>query len=222
MATVIKSSLTARSAQPIAFNFEDVAQHANRYVDDVQAKALAIIADAQQKADSVSRRAEEQGREAALKAVEQVLDQKVGKRMETLLPALEKVINELVDARQAWLQQWEQSAVHLAAKIAERVIRRELKHSPDITLELVREALEMASGSPRVKIALNPADFETLGSQVERLSKEIARAAQPEIVADESISLGGCRVETRQGAIDQQVETQLERIIAELTNGPMK
>ena len=37
MATVIKSTLSARNALPIAFNFEDVAEHAKGYVDDVQA-----------------------------------------------------------------------------------------------------------------------------------------------------------------------------------------
>jgi flagellar assembly protein FliH len=219
MATVIKSSLSARTPAHIAFNFEDVALHANRYVDDVQSKAATILANAKRDADTVSRQAEEQGRQAAMRAVEKVLDEKVGQKMESLWPALQKVVADLADARQAWLRQWEQSAVHLTAKIAERVIRRELKQSPQITLDLVREALELAAGSPDVKISLAPADFETLGSQVDRLTKEISRTANATIVADESVSTGGCRVETRQGIIDQQIETQLERIITELTGG---
>jgi flagellar assembly protein FliH len=219
MASVIKSTIGTRQASPIIFNFEDVAQHANRYVDDVQAQAATIIAVAQRQAEAVSQRAEEQGRQAALRAVEQILDQKVGQKMESLLPALQKVIAELVDERQAWLRHWEQAAVHLAAKIAQRVIRRELTQTPQITVELVREALELAAGSPHLKIALHPDDFDTLGGQVDRLTKEIARAAEVEIVPDLTVSLGGCRVETRQGLIDQQIETQLERIIAELTGG---
>jgi flagellar assembly protein FliH len=219
MATVIKSTLGARNALPIAFNFEDVADHARGYVDDVQAKAAAIVADAQRQADAISRRAEAEGRQAAIRAVEKVMDEKVGKRMETLLPALEKVVAEMADARQAWLRHWEHSTVKLAARIAERVIRREMVQQPEIKVDLIREALEMASGSPHLKIALNPADFESLGGQIERLTKEIARAAQAEIVADETVSVGGCRLETRHGMIDQQVESQLERIVAELTGG---
>ena len=38
-----------------------------------------------------------------------------------------------------------------------------------------------------------------------------------EIVADPAITLGGCRVETRFGIIDQQFEAQLKRIEEELT-----
>jgi len=215
MARVIKSPLGARNGSPSVFNFEDVAQHANRYVDNVQAQAATIIADAHRQAEAISRRAEEQGRQAALRAVEQALDQK----MESLLPALQKAVEELVDARQAWLRHWEQTAVHLAAKIAQRIIRRELTQTPQITVDLVREALELAAGSPHLKIALHPDDFDALGEQIDRLIKEIARAAEAEIVPDLTVSLGGCRVETRQGLIDQQIETQLERIIAELTGG---
>jgi flagellar assembly protein FliH len=219
MASVIKSNLGARQASPIVFNFEDVTQHANRYVNDVQSQAAAIIADAQRQAEAVTRRAEEQGRQAALRAVEQVLDQKVGQKMESLLPALEKVVSELVDARQAWLRHWEQTAVRLAAKMAQRVIRRELSQTPEITVDLVREALELAAGASHLKISLHPDDFETLSGQVERLSKEIARAAEVEILPDMAVTAGGCRVETSQGLVDQQIETQLERIVAELTGG---
>ena len=219
MATVIKSTLGARNALPIAFNFEDVAEHAKGYVDDVHAQAATIVADAHRQAEAISRRAEAEGRQAALRAVEKVMDEKVGKRMETLLPAVEKVVAELSDARQAWLRHWEHTTVNLAARMAERVIRRELERRPEIKVELVREALEMAAGTPHLKIELNPADFASLGDQIQQLTKEIAKTAQAEIVADETVSVGGCRVETRHGMIDQQVESQLERIVAELTGG---
>ncbi|HZZ27055.1 MAG TPA: FliH/SctL family protein [Pirellulales bacterium] len=217
MASVIKSNLGTRQAAPIVFNFEEVTQQANRYVDDVQSRAAAIIAEARRQAEAVTRRAEEQGRQAALQAVEQVFDEKVEQRMDSLLPALQKVVNELVDARQAWLRHWEESAVRLAAKIAERVIRRELSQSPQITVALVREALALVAGSSHIKIALHPDDFETLSGQIDRLTKEVARAAEAEIVPDQTVSPGGCRVETRQGQIDMQIENQLKRIIAELT-----
>jgi flagellar biosynthesis/type III secretory pathway protein FliH len=36
---------------------------------------------------------------------------------------------------------------------------------------------------------------------------------------DQNIEPGGCRVIAQQGEIDQQIETQLARIISELTSG---
>jgi flagellar biosynthesis/type III secretory pathway protein FliH len=52
--------------------------------------------------------------------------------------------------------------------------------------------------------------------QIEHLSATLSRLAPSQIVADDAISIGGCRVETKFGAIDQQVESQLRRIEEEL------
>ena len=88
---------------------------------------------------------------------------------------------------------------------------------PDAPLKLVREALELAAGSPTLRVFLNPADYETFKGQVELLAKECARSAQTEIIADPDVTPGGCRLETRHGVIDQQFEAQLARIEEELS-----
>jgi flagellar assembly protein FliH len=125
----------------------------------------------------------------------------------------------LADARHQWLRHWEKAAVELAMKVAERIVRREVAASPAVAIGLVREALEMAAGSPRIRICLNPADRDALGDEAQRLTKEIARTADTQIVSDPSISRGGCRVETQHGVIDQRIETQLDRIAEELLAG---
>ena len=53
---------------------------------------------------------------------------------------------------------------------------------------------------------LNPEDHAALSNQVRNLVDELARLAPAEVVADQSIGRGGCRVETPNGAIDQQFE----------------
>jgi flagellar biosynthesis/type III secretory pathway protein FliH len=219
MASVIKSNSAASLASPVIFSFEDAAQHASRCIEEAQAQAAAIIAEAQRQAKQISLRSQQDGQNAGWRSAERAIDEKIAQKMESLLPALQKTIADLGDARQAWLRHWEQTAVHLAAKIAQRIIRREISQKPQITLDLVREALQLAAGSPKLKIALHPDDFDALHGQVDRLINEIASAAEAEIVPDIAVSLGGCRVETRHGLIDQQIETQLERVIAELTGG---
>ena len=101
--------------------------------------------------------------------------------------------------------------------MAARVCRRELERQPEIPLQLVKEALQLAAGSPSVRVLLNPADLASLGNQLQQLAAEISRLAPAELVADERIARGGCRVETQYGAIDQQFESQLNRIEQELT-----
>jgi flagellar biosynthesis/type III secretory pathway protein FliH len=219
MSTVIKSGTSTETVQRIAFNLEDISQRAEGYVEQVRLKAAQIVVEAQKQAEVIRRKAEQEGKEAAMRAVEHVLDEKVGKRMETLLPALAQVVSDLADARQIWLQHWERAAVRLGCAIAERITRQRIERTPEITIELAREALQMAAGSSHVVIQLNPADVESLGSHVDRLVKEFGGIATAKVVGDAAIAPGGCRVETRHGAIDQQFSAQLARIEADLTSG---
>jgi flagellar assembly protein FliH len=217
MATVIKSGSDTRHVRHVAFNLEDLKQQAAKYLDQVRVQAAQIVLDAQQQAEMIKRRAEEEGRQAALRGAEKVLDDKIGQRMQTLLPALQKVVAGIADAKQEWLSHWERSAVQLAAAMAGKVTRTHAPNLPDVTLKLVREALEMSAGTSQVRIHLHPHDAETLKGQVARLAAEFRRVGPAEIVADEAVTTGGCRIETQHGVIDQQFESQLARIVEELT-----
>jgi flagellar assembly protein FliH len=219
MSTVIKSTASAHAVGRVAFNLEDISQQAESYLDQVRVKAAQIVVEAQKQADTLRRKAEEEGQQAAMRAVERVLDEKVGKKLDSLLPALSQTIRDLADARQSWLSHWEKSVVRLACAIAEKITRRELSAHPEIPIELAREALEMAAGSPHIEIRLHPTDRQSLASQVERLVQEFAGTATAEVSADPAIEPGSCRVDTRHGTIDQQFSAQLARIEAELTSG---
>jgi flagellar assembly protein FliH len=96
------------------------------------------------------------------------------------------------------------------------VIRREVKHAPEITLDLVSEALELAAGSAEVQLRMHPDDLAALGRRVDEIAAKLHRLGAVSVVADGAISRGGCRVDTRFGSIDQQFEAQLARIELEL------
>jgi len=217
MTTIIRASDQNRAVQHSAFNFEDMAAQAAGYLDKIRAEAGRILAGARQQAEAIKKRAEAEGRAAGQQAVEQLVHKQLAQQLATLLPALRDATAQIRDAKHAWLAHWEKSAVHVAAAIAERIIRRELEQKPEITRQLVREALELAAGSSTVRIHLHPTDHECLAGQQDALSREIAGLASVQWLADPQISPGGCRVETQFGVIDQQVETQLARIEEELT-----
>ena len=83
-------------------------------------------------------------------------------------------------------------------------------------MTLLREALQLAAGSGEVRVLLNPKDHQALGGQVQSLVKELSGLGPTQVVADASVSAGGCRVETRFGSIDQTFEAQLARVEEEL------
>jgi len=140
----------------------------------------------------------------------------LGTQLETLIPALKTMIDRLELAKQTFLQRWEQSAVKIAEAIAAKAIDRQLPEMIDVPIRLLREALELGTGSTSVLIRLNSGDYEALKPQIDLLIQEMTRSVQTEIVSDASISPGGCILETPQGTIDNRIESRLARIEEEL------
>ena len=213
MSTIIKARSGSGSTSRVAYNLGDISQQAERYLEEARAEADQIVKKAHESADAVRATAEQTGKEAALAAMKEA----IGEEMRTLMPALDLVIEDLGRAKQGWLANWEKQAIHLATAIAGKILRRELEQTPEVTLPLVREALELAEGSTHLRILLSPKDMETLGEQVEQLATSISRVGPTEIVADPTLTPGGCRVETQRGVIDNSFEAQLDRIEEELS-----
>ena len=216
MATILRAADAPAGPHVAALNFDDLQVRAGRYLDQVRTQAAEIVAEANDQAEAIRRQAAEQGRRAAMEDVAQMVTAQVA----PALAALQQAASELRQAKQAWLSHWEASAVRLAGAIAERIVRQELGRQPEIALTLVREALELAAGSPGVRLRLNPEDHDALGAQVRALIDTMSALGDAEVMADAAISRGGCRVETRFGTIDQQFESQLKRIEEELIDPP--
>ncbi len=212
MPTIIRAADQNMAIAGVAFNFDDLAGQAKKYLDRVRADAAKIVAQARQEAAAERAQAQAEGRQAALAEVERMIQGQLA----TVIPALRQAILDIHQAKQAWLVQWETAGVHLAAEIAKRLIRSELTRQPEIPLNLIREALQLAADSGCVRLLLNPDDHRALGNQVQLLIQEMSGLGQPQIVADASVSPGGCRVETRFGSIDQTFEAQLARVEEEL------
>jgi flagellar assembly protein FliH len=203
--------------QSAPFNFEDVTDKAKQWLTSARQQAVDIITRAKHQAAQIEERAKQQGREAARQEAEAGIQAKLEQQLQTILPALEAVIQSLQHSQQTWLKHWEQRTVHLAIAIAERVIRRELQQTPEISVDLIRESLELAMGGGSIRIHLNPQDCESIRAVLPTLLNQIGSLSPAEIVPDADVRPGGCRVATEFGTVDQQIETQLERIAEELT-----
>src|SRR3954463_5372406 len=144
MATIIRKDSPREAAsgttvQPVAFSFADMRGQANDYLGSVRAEAAKIVQQAHQQAEQIRRQAEAAGRKAAEAAIERVLDERVGTRMQTLLPALERLLAEINDTKAQLLSRWEQTSLRVATAIAERIIGHEIKQEPQIALEIIAD-----------------------------------------------------------------------------------
>lgn len=221
MSTILKKDRLADSdttSQPIVYQFADVSDQSNNYLTQIKAKAVSIVDQAQQDAEDIRKQAVHEGQQAADQIVERKAEQGLQNHLSTLVPALQEVEQQLRTIRDQWLKHWECQVIHLATTIAERIIRREVSLQPEITVDLIRETLELATGRQQIKVRLNPRDYETLKDQLYQWTLEIDCLDPNNIIADQNIEIGSCRVDTKFGTIDQQFSAQLSRIEEELSS----
>jgi flagellar assembly protein FliH len=212
----------------VVFNFDDLRQRGDAYVESVRKQVGEMLASAESEVAAMRKAAQElgfeqgqrEGQQNANDAIEerarQIAEKTSAEGLATALPALRSVAESLALERDRWLAEWEATAVHLAAAIAERLLGRELQKNPDLALNLIREALGLAVGAPRIRVRLHPGDAALLGAQAAEVVRALAACGEAEVVPDNSLTRGGCLIDTQHGQIDARIETLLDRIAAQL------
>src|SRR5262245_55649629 len=102
MAGVIKSGQlheSSNSAQLAAFNWQDMRRKADVYLESIRQQATQILAQAKQQAVQIQQQAFESGRQAAAREAEKYADAQLERRLQTVLPALEKAVEAVHEAR---------------------------------------------------------------------------------------------------------------------------
>jgi flagellar assembly protein FliH len=212
----------------VAFNFEDLVERGEAYLETIRRQVREMLQKAEADVEVIRKEAHsrglEQGRQEGLRqAAEQIqkrateiADKTSRDGLSTTLPAMKSAVQALVIERDRWLAEWESTAVRLAAAIAERLIKRQLELKPDLAPEMIKSALQLAAGTPQIRLRVHPDDAALLGEHAAEVVRALASAGEAEIVADPSLTKGGCLIQTNHGTIDARLETLLERIVSEL------
>jgi flagellar assembly protein FliH len=225
---ILKADAARGLGSKVVFNFEDVRQQCDDYVQEIRRQTRTMLELAALEAEQVRKRAHEEGRQEGQREgmclAEEEIQQRIDRtaeqlsrdQLETTLPAMISAADALAQERYRWLAEWESSAVELSVAIAEKIVGRQLELHPEIAKDMLREALELAAGSPTVKLRMHPHDTQMLGSHADEVVKAMASCAEASIVPDETMTRGGCVVETQHGTVDARIESQLQRLTEEL------
>jgi flagellar assembly protein FliH len=215
----------------VAFNFEDLVERGEAYVESIRKQVREMLQKAQTDVETVRRGAREsgleQGREEGLRQAAEMIEKRAAEiatktsreNLATTLPAMKAAADALVIERDRWLAEWEATAVRLAAAIAERLIRRRLEVKPELARDMVKSALQLAAGAPHIKLHVHPDDAALLGEHASEVVRSLAACGDAQIVPDNALARGGCVVETQHGTIDARIETLLDRVVSELLEG---
>ncbi|HEX5806775.1 MAG TPA: flagellar assembly protein FliH [Macromonas sp.] len=159
----------------------------------------------------------EHGRLAGAKETRDALEaplkrqtQEQAQRLAQLLQATQTGLTQLEDQLASQL-------LELACDLARQVVRRELQQPLEPLKTVVQEALALAveDHSPAT-LKLHPKDLELLKADLgDTLTEQRIR-----LLADPTLSPGGCVVESAQGAVDGTLEKRWARAVANLGLNP--
>lgn len=227
-AKLLKAEAFRSLGSKIAYNFNDIEKRCEEYILTVRNQTRQMIIDAQQEAEQIKQEAflagKKQGHEEAQHEVEasiqsrseEIANRSVEERLGTIYPAMQAAVEGLQNEQVNWRKTWDATAVDICLYIAEKLIRHELKSHPESVNEMMSEALKLASGTQHIRFHLNPIDIAQLGEGTKAFITNLTGCQTCEVIEDESISSGGCFIETQHGTIDATIEAQLERISQEL------
>lgn len=110
-----------------------------------------------------------------------------------------------------------QELITLAVRIAEQVVHRTVRTEPETLLAVVDDILRMDTGkSALLQLFVHPDDLELVNHYL----KDNPDTRQWRVLADDTITPGGCKARTALGDIDATLEKRWERVISAI-GGPL-
>lgn len=225
MASVLKQDSIARGtvkSEPIAFNIEDMQSRARDYLLEMQGQAAELIEKAKQEAVVIKNKARQEGIQAGQAEMQKKIEETAAKlsdqRCRTAIEGCELTVAKINESTSQWLSDWRNQTVTIAAKIAEKVVRAHMRDNNELLRVWMEEAIVAMRDERDLRVLVNPDDFAIAGRFLQNLSRTVPHAGNVEVVPDPEVKPGGCIVKSKNGQIDQQLETQLQRLVDQLSS----
>ena len=146
------------------------------------------------------------GEKEAAQAISDKIDEKT-KEFEAILLKLDNTYPELAG-------RYEEKLISLVCSIAERVVLAKVEIDDEIVKESVLDALKTLPEPEDITLSVSEEDYEYIEMVKEDLFDTIGSLKSVFVKSDSSVNRGGCRIETKEGYIETDIETKLEKIFS--------
>ena len=193
-------------------------QEAEKIIAEAKLQADKTIHDSIETSDKTKTDAYEQGYKEGFSKGKIHAEEETSNLKEEAL----KIVEDAYQEKEKIINSSEEELVKLASAIAEKIIRRELQADPNIIIDIVKGALQKVNDREKLNLMVNSEDLDSLINVQEELLTSTKGVKKMKIVADSTITPGGCVIETANGTIDARLERQLEEIeqtLMDVSNG---
>lgn len=215
---------------PATLNLCDIEQKARQAVEQARTEAKRLLSEAVARVREIERVAAARGEKAGFdaghaKGLEQgrieaieTETQRIADATATLREALVEMIGQVEGNRHEVIAEAKHGLLGLAVAIADRICRTRVCQTNDHLRPLVEEVIDATGSQSGLVLRVNPADASAIETFLADLFATLTgdAASAVRVIADASVSRGGCIAQRPTGRTDAQVETQIKRIVAEL------
>jgi flagellar assembly protein FliH len=146
----------------------------------------------------------QEGRQAGRKEAERSLH--------SAATALAAALEEISQLRRTIIHNSSQDMLHLVLTIARQVLHAEITVKPETILSVIERALSASISSDSYRVKVHPRDLELVKENKPFFLARVSGLKNIHFEGDDTISRGGCRVESELGEVDATIETQLEEL----------
>lgn len=222
---VIKSRHSDRILHnAVVLDLGDLNRQAEEMIEQAEAKASVILADAREEAARLVGEASGQGHEEGLtrgleegraQGAEQAradVAQQLAGELETLTGRLTEIASQWEGQREDLLLRAREDVLVFAFALGEKIAKRAIAREPDTVCDQLVAALALLMTPTSLRIAVHPDDHSLLEEMLPRVHESLNAGAQVTLVEDASIERGGCMLATAGGEIDATIATQIRRL----------
>jgi flagellar assembly protein FliH len=230
MAKILKSEAVDSLVGTMPLSLADVEREAAAIIQSAQTKAREILQSALTEGEHRKQAAfaagmeegKRQGLEVGCKEGLLSAQKEAQSKLAAAADSLLKLLAEMVKTFEAKLKFAEKSAkldlVRLAIRIAESIIKKEVRLDTGILRANVEKAVGLIGKKHAVTVCVNPADLAAAEQLLPAMRQILAGIETVKIEGDPVVAAGGCVVRSENGAVDADVKTQLQEIEQILTS----
>jgi len=185
---------------------EKAREEARAIITAAREEAELMQIQAQQAADEVKQQAFQDGYRQGL--------EQANLEMADLKSQAQYLVEEARAEKLKTIKECEGDILRLAMAIARKVVTAELRINPDAILSVIQESIALLDNPDNVTVHVNPAELnhvlKEIGSTL--YSDANQEDIKVKVIPDNSITAGGCTVESEVGMIDARLETRLDNM----------
>jgi len=155
-----------------------------------------------------------EGRKQAFETQNAEIDERL-RRMDQLADVISTMKRDLLAYNESHL-------IQLAFHMAERLAAHEIEINKEATVEILRQAVEIAQTEEEIIARVAPEQIEFLESLRVNTGREFEFLKKIRFDADPSIEGGGCVLQTNYGEIDSRFEQRVEQLWESLKENLVK